>query len=267
MAGIMAVIRLHALTDVGRVRTGNEDCVYADPGGRFALLADGMGGANAGEVASHMAVDTIRARLTAAMAHAELPIVDELQEQLLIGIEEAQRQIRTRAQRDAACVGMGTTVVAVVLAADQLIVAHVGDSRLYRWRAGEFRALTKDHSLVQLHVDQGLLTADEARSSSQKNILLQVLGSEQMPVIATAVHELQDGDRYLLCSDGLNDLLSDQEIGTLLGNSWMGQKERAQALVDAANQLGGRDNVSVVLVDVGGDQTGGWRDKLKQWWR
>lgn len=263
----MAVIRMHALTDVGRVRSGNEDCVHADANGRFAVLADGMGGANAGEVASQLAVDTIRARLLATLAHQELPMVDELQEQLLIGIEEAQRQIRTRAQRDPACAGMGTTVVAAVISADMLIAAHVGDSRLYRLRAGDFRALTKDHSLVQLHVDQGLLTADEARTSSQKNILLQVLGSEQMPVIATAVHDLEPGDRYLLCSDGLNDLLSDQEIGTLLGNQWLGIKERAQALVDAANQLGGRDNVSVALIDVGTDEGSGWRDKLRQWWR
>ncbi|NQD35859.1 serine/threonine-protein phosphatase [Permianibacter sp. IMCC34836] len=264
----MTMIRLQALTDVGRVRSGNEDCVFADPGGRFAVLADGMGGANAGEVASHLAVDTIRARLTATLAHQQLPVVDELQEQLLIAIEEAQRQIRTRASRDPQCAGMGTTVVAAVINADQLIIAHVGDSRLYRLRGGEFKALTKDHSLVQLHVDQGLLTAEEARSSSQKNILLQVLGSEQMPVIATAIHQLADDDRYLLCSDGLNDLLSDHEIGALLGNKWLGQKERAQALVDAANQLGGRDNVSVVLIDVGdGDASSGWRDKLKQWWR
>jgi PPM family protein phosphatase len=263
----MALIRLHALTDVGRVRSGNEDYVHADPAGQFALLADGMGGANAGEVASHLAVDTIRARLLATMASTELPVVDELQEQLLISIEEAQRQIRNRAQRDPQCTGMGTTIVAAVISADQLIIAHVGDSRLYRLRMGEFQLLTKDHSLVQLHVDQGLLTPEEARTSNQKNILLQVLGSEQMPVIATAIHELQDGDRYLLCSDGLNDLLSDQEIGTLLGNQWLDQKERAQALVDAANQLGGRDNVSVVLLDVGGDEGVGWRDKLRQWWR
>lgn len=263
----MALIRLHAQTDVGRVRSGNEDCVHADPAGRFAVLADGMGGANAGEIASHLAVDTIRARLQATMAKQELPIVDELQEQLLIAIEEAQRQIRTRASREPECAGMGTTVVAVVLSADQLIAAHVGDSRLYRWRAGKFERLTKDHSLVQLHVDQGLLTEEEARQSSQKNILLQVLGSDKMPIISTAVHELAEGDRYLLCSDGLNDLLSDQEIGTLLGNSWLNLKDRAQALVDAANQLGGRDNVSVILLDVGGDEGGGWRDKLKQWWR
>lgn len=263
----MALISVHALTDVGRVRTGNEDCVYADPAGRFAVLADGMGGANAGEVASQLAVDTVRARMVSTLASSELPVIDELQEQLLIGIEEAQRQIRTRAQRDPLCAGMGTTVVAAVINSDQLIIAHVGDSRLYRLRNGDFQALTKDHSLVQLHVDQGLLTPDEARKSSQKNILLQVLGSEKMPVVATAIHDLADGDRYLLCSDGLNDLLSDQEISTLVGNRWLGQKERAQALVDAANQLGGRDNVSVILFDVGGDESVGWRDKLRQWWR
>ncbi len=264
----MADTRMHALSDVGRVRSGNEDAVFADPAGRFAVLADGMGGANAGEIASAIAVDTVRARLHATLAHQTLPVLEDLQEQLLIGIEEAQRQIRQRAQRDPHCAGMGTTVVAVLLHADSLIVAHVGDSRLYRLRNGEFTALTRDHSLVQLHVDQGLLTADEARQSPQKNILLQVLGSEQMPAVSTAIHPLVDGDRYLLCSDGLNDLLSDNEIATLVATDWLDQAARAQALVDAANQLGGRDNVSVILLDVGAaDPSRGWRDKLRQWWR
>ncbi len=254
------VLEIVARTDPGMIRPHNEDAVFADPARGLAILADGMGGYNAGEVASSMAT-TLLGDALAAPSDAGQSVRDFL----LAQIAEVNAEIFYAAQNQPQFAGMGTTLVVAWLHEKTLTVAHIGDSRLYRSRGNAFEQLTRDHSLLQEQLDSGMISAFEARYSRHKNLVTRALG-----VSLTVEPEIQDygvlaGDIYLLCSDGLNDMVDDEEIGLTLRALEGDLGLAADQLVQLANESGGRDNVSVILVGVRGDipaQAGWWRKLL-----
>lgn len=237
----MATWKMVGLSDTGQLREHNEDAVGWDAEQGWAVLADGMGGHQAGEVASAIAVEVIGDELRAvADSGGALPLQG--------AVELANAEIHRQAQQQPRLRTMGTTVVAVLLQGERLYFAHVGDSRLYRLRGGELQQLSHDHSLVQELVDEGMIDAEQARSSGQKNVITRALGLESQVEVAMGEAELLPGDCYLLCSDGLSDRLRDEQIARLLDGESLPQL--AQGLVDAANTAGGEDNISVIVIRV-----------------
>ncbi|MBL0421219.1 Stp1/IreP family PP2C-type Ser/Thr phosphatase [Ramlibacter sp. AW1] len=234
-------------SDTGLARPNNEDAVAVDEQACLAVLADGMGGYNAGEVASGMATTFIRAELGRWLAEAgEQANLREVRRALEICVENANRAVFEAANASSAYAGMGTTLVVAVFQGDRLVLGHIGDSRCYRLRAGQLAQLTRDHSLLQEQLDAGLITPDEAAISSQRNLVTRALGVEDTVMLEIGEQRVEPGDCYLLCSDGLNDMLDDSAIGAILALR-APLEERADRLIDAANANGGRDNVSVVL--------------------
>jgi protein phosphatase len=250
----MSAIEMYAITDVGIKRNHNEDCVGITPQFGFAVLADGMGGHNAGEVASAMAVDVVSRNL-----QGRLPKMNEAQlddqtgftgESVLMreSIAMANEAIFETSQAKRECAGMGTTIVAAAFYADRITAAHVGDSRMYRLRGDKLSHVTEDHSLIQEQVRRGLLTADDARNSSIKNLVTRALGVEPN-VEADIVEDIvQAGDVYLMCSDGLTDVVPDEAIRLTLVESIKDLRKAAAQLVQLANDAGGPDNISVILI-------------------
>lgn len=232
-----------AHSDIGRMRRRNEDHYVCDSTLRLLAIADGMGGHAAGDVASRLAVQTLCDRL-----HGEPDSPCTPSARLRAAIETANIAIHLAAA-DSQQLGMGTTIVTAWFVDGAVLVAHVGDSRLYRLRGDELVALTRDHSWVQDMIDRGLYTPERARTSPRRNQLLRALGSLPDVEIDLAMHALRAGDRYLLCSDGLNGMLDDAEIAALLGADATPQS-RVQRLIDSANARGGRDNVTVAIADV-----------------
>lgn len=230
------------LSDPGRLRERNEDAIAARPDIGLAVLADGMGGHQAGDVASRMAVDIVTRRITEHPA-GPAPAVEE-------AIQQANSAIYDAAQGRADYRGMGSTVVVALFSGSHLWVAHVGDSRLYRLRDGRLEQLTRDHSLIQELVNRGLFTAEEARQSVAKNLVTRALGVDASVAPDITEETLRVGDIYLLCSDGLNDVLSDEEIEQILTQHPDRLNEAAQRMIADANRRGGPDNVSVVLAQV-----------------
>lgn len=228
-------------TDTGRQRDHNEDTFALAPELGIAVLADGMGGHNAGEVASQLAVDTTLAILGQTRGLAA-------RDRLETAVMAANATIREKAAESSRYKDMGTTLVAVLLDRQSLAVAHVGDSRLYRLRRGELVALTRDHSLLQEFIDKGLYTPEEARQKVARNILTHALGLEDTTRIDITEHPLQAGDRYLLCSDGLYEMMSDPEISALLGRP-LPLPDICTALIELANAKGGKDNITVIVID------------------
>jgi serine/threonine protein phosphatase PrpC len=228
-------------TDVGQVRTTNEDafgcCVEA---GVFALC-DGMGGAAAGEVASRIAVDTLINQLCVAESQ------ENRRKVLEEAIATANRLVHARAEKEAALHGMGTTLVAVAIGGDRALIGHVGDSRCYLFRRGHLRRLTHDHSLVDEQVRLGQLTQDEAERSPLRNVITRAIGTQTSVSADIAELPLQPDDLLLLCSDGLTKELSDKLIGAMLNET--GDLEQiCGRLIEAAKAAGGHDNVTCVLV-------------------
>jgi serine/threonine protein phosphatase PrpC len=213
------------------------------------MLADGMGGHNAGEIASELAVTAIRDALldvlTPEMLDTKLIKSDEALREAVI---YANEEIHEQANRRIECAGMGTTVVITLFHEDKVTYAHVGDSRIYRLRHGEIKQLTQDHSLVQEMIDNGYLSQEEAMVSSSRNLITRALGIA--PDVEVDVRtELLDGDDvYLLCSDGLSDLLNEQDMARIVYSQRDSLGAAAQHLVDLANERGGTDNISVILV-------------------
>lgn len=237
-----------ALTDTGRVRLNNEDAVSFDPQAQVAVLADGMGGYNAGEVASEMASTSIRTEIALWLAQARerrAPI--DVWHALQIAAENANDAILDAAFANPQCEGMGTTVVVAVFIDHQLILGHLGDSRGYRLRQGALEQLTRDHSWLQQQIDAGHFTAQQAAASSARNLVTRAVGVETPVVMEINEFQVRPGDLFLLCSDGLTDMVPDREIEQLL-RAPTALHEKAQQLIDAANTHGGRDNVSVLLV-------------------
>lgn len=230
------------LTDTGRVREHNEDAFAYIPEMGLAVLADGMGAHAAGEVASQMAVSTVLTMMN--LTEGASP-----RDRLDTAVAAAHAAIRDKAQSSLRFGGMGTTVVVALVHGKQIYHAHVGDSRLYRFRADRLEQLTRDHSLLQESIDQGLYSPTEARSRVARNILTRALGVESQLKVDIGQSDLRQGDRFLLCSDGLYEMLSEPEICALLKRI-RDPQQQVQALVDMANDRGGKDNVTAVLIDI-----------------
>jgi len=233
-----------ASTHVGQVRDGNEDSFVAVDGLYF--VADGMGGHSAGEIASAIAVATLRE----LHENSDHPL--DTAEAVVEAVATANRAIFAEALADPSKSGMGTTLTGIVVTrpeSDQIVVANVGDSRTYLWRHGELRQVTKDHSHVQTLVDRGAITRAEARVHFQRNIVLRAMGIESWVDVDTFTVDVEDGDRYIICSDGLVDEADDDEIEREIRHSG-GPQNLSERLVALANRNGGRDNVTVIVVDV-----------------
>lgn len=238
----------YALTDVGQVRVNNEDALAFDEDLGITVLADGMGGYNAGEVASGMAVAFVKSELLRWLsAQGQDANPAQISRGIGLCIERANRSILNAAGSNPHYAGMGTTVVVGVFKNHCLILGHVGDSRCYRLRAAKLTQITRDHSLVQERVDAGFLTPEQALSAPGKNLLTRALGVEDGVQVELREHAVQDGDVYLLCSDGLTDMLNDAEIAATMGMC-AHLPEIAADLVARANAAGGRDNIAVLLV-------------------
>ena len=238
----LRIVEKASVTDVGRQRQSNEDAFF-ERSPLFAV-ADGMGGARAGEVASRMAVEEL-ATMDDSGSRAE--------ERLREIARGANRRIYEMAQGDSEHAGMGTTFTAVLVAGREVAVGHVGDSRLYRLRDGQLERLTHDHSLVEELVRQGKLTPEEAEVHPQRSIITRALGPESDVQVDTFTHTARDGDVYLLCSDGLSGMVSDDGMRQILTGS-SSLDDAARGLVDAANANGGKDNITAVLFRVADDE-------------
>ncbi|MBI3285088.1 MAG: Stp1/IreP family PP2C-type Ser/Thr phosphatase [Burkholderiales bacterium] len=245
------VLEFAALTDTGLVRAHNEDAmlVCADYG--CAVLADGMGGYQAGEVASAMAVEIIAQYLCLKMDAAWLPAFSlwprNLARWMVEAVELANRRVLQAAQTESDYFGMGTTVVVACCVQDKLLLAHVGDSRAYRYRDACLTRITTDHSVLQEQIDAGHISEQEARFSSIKNLITRAVGSQEMLEVELHAHSMRQGDIYLMCSDGLTDMLNHDEIQTILHLHSSDLSACCRALIASANRHGGMDNITVIL--------------------
>jgi protein phosphatase len=236
-------------TDKGLVRELNEDAVGGDPSVGLLILADGMGGANAGEVASQLAVDLLVNQLVSE----DEPIDDLLSSEALLdamqGVNQAILELSAQVPEYQ---GMGTTLVVGLFRRGTLTYAHVGDSRLYRWRNGSLECLTTDHTLIQEMVDMGdFASLDEARMAGvPPNVLTRAFGAEPAVAVDLATCVVARGDTYLFCSDGLTGMLTDREIETILQEADEDLMELTDELVESACTRGGVDNISVILARV-----------------
>jgi protein phosphatase len=248
----VASIEFASKTDVGQVRSANEDsCDTARraDGAQLLVVADGMGGHQGGATASGMAIAAI-------LEEFESNASADIDEMLREGIESANARIFELASADADLEGMGTTVVAFVLdASHRATVAHVGDSRAYRYRRGHLEPLTTDHSVVAEMQRRGLLSADEASSHPRRNEILRSVGVLGRVEVEVASVEIAPGDRFLLCSDGLSGVLSDDEIAAVVQSR--SPQEAVEALIDLANERGGPDNITVQILAMPTSQTQG----------
>ncbi|MGH8718879.1 MAG: Stp1/IreP family PP2C-type Ser/Thr phosphatase [Burkholderiales bacterium] len=237
-------------THPGLVRAHNEDRISSDAEIGLAVLADGMGGYKAGEVASGIAVSLIASASKRELKKPTSTVEAEAVELLQKTIADANTSIYYVANRQPQFAGMGTTLVTTLFYDNCVSVAHIGDSRLYRLRSDELERLTRDHSLLQEQLDSGTVAAKDAKSSRNKSLLTRALGidSEVEPEIHT--YPVNLGDIYLLCSDGLNDMVEDDEIQLTLVSLQANLKMAAAQLVQLANDNGGRDNISVILMKV-----------------
>ena len=234
-------------TDPGLARDNNEDAVAFDPATRLCILADGMGGYNAGEVASGMAVAFIRSELGRWLAQAGGDANSrEVRRAMDICVDNANHSVFNAANSNPQYAGMGTTLVVGVFQADRLVLGHIGDSRCYRLRGQVLQQITKDHSLLQEQLDAGLITPQQALTSVHKNLVTRALGVEDTVLLEVNEHRVEAGDIYLMCSDGLSDMVLDAGIASILASPGT-LIEKADRLVVAANENGGRDNISVVL--------------------
>ncbi len=245
-------------THPGMVRSHNEDTVGSDPGCGLVVLADGMGGYNAGEVASGIAVSVVVTEVsqrllgTSPAARGEKE-GEELGVSLLRGnIQKANASIFHAAQSQPQYAGMGTTIVSGLFYDNRVAVGHVGDSRMYRLRGEVLETITRDHSLLQEQIDSGVISVADARLSRNKNLVTRAVGIDVDVEPEIHVHAVLVGDIYLLCSDGLNDMVEDEDIESTLYALQNNLPLAATQLIQMANDNGGRDNVSVILVKVKG---------------
>ena len=272
MTDLSTALTMASSTDPGMVRSHNEDCLAIEPGIGLAVLADGMGGYNAGEVASGIAVELIREEVRKALAdtdpsRAEASPVLRAERVLREQSTKANASIFQSAQNQPQYAGMGTTLVAVLFSDNQVSVAHIGDSRLYRMRGDCFEQITRDHSMLQEQIDSGMISKEDARHSMNKNLVTRALGVD--PEVETEIHsyDVLPGDIYLLCSDGLSDMIPEPEIHSTLETLKANLQLAADQLVQTANDYGGRDNVSVVLVQVNErfSTEDGWMSRFMSW--
>ena len=244
------------LTDTGRVREHNEDAIGSNADIGLMVLADGMGGYNAGEVASGIAVQIVSELAAVGAGREERDDIDPhsgmMRQSIVLrdAVYRANKIIYQTAQSQTNCEGMGTTIVACMFYDNKISIAHVGDSRAYRLRGGELEQVTLDHSLLQELVDRGFYSAEEAQRSTNRNYVTRALGVEPTVEVEVHEHEVVPGDIYLLCSDGLSDMVEDDDIHLTISTFNDSLDVVGQQLVDMANDHGGRDNVSVMLAQV-----------------
>ena len=249
-------IEFAEFTDTGRVRDHNEDAIGSNPDIGLMVLADGMGGYNAGEVASGIAVQIVTQLAGEGATREELNDVDphsglmRLSIILRDAVYRSNKIIYQTAQSQTNCEGMGTTIVACMFYDDKISVAHVGDSRAYRLRGGTLEQITLDHSLLQELVDRGFYSQEEAQRSTNRNYVTRALGVEPTVEVEVREYDVLPDDIYLLCSDGLPDMVEDDDIHLTISTFNASLDVVGQQLIDLANDHGGRDNVSVMLAQV-----------------
>lgn len=244
-------LRACGLSDVGRVRGHNEDSFEIDSDNHVYIVADGMGGHRHGEVASRIAVEAVSRWMDGNGATgADSDDLPPHLASLKAAIESAQTAVQDAVEEDVSLVGMGTTVVAMILRGTSAGVAHVGDSRAYRYRDSELERLTKDHTWVGEQVGAGLLSEEQAKVHPLRNVVTRALGGRGSVVVEMREISLLPGDLYLLCSDGLTTMLSDEEIEDHLESAGDIQ-EACRSLISAANAGGGLDNITVLMIEVG----------------
>ena len=273
-ANMGTALEVVTATDPGMVRSHNEDSIGTDAENGLAVLADGMGGYNAGEVASGIAVAMLSTEMKQALEnHDPHQLADS-------GETFAEKFVRENSAKANAAIfqtaksqpqysGMGTTLVVALFFDNRMTVGHIGDSRLYRLRKDVFEQVTRDHSLLQEQIDSGMITKEQARFSQNKNLMTRAVGID--PEVETEVHtyDVEVGDIYLLCSDGLSDMVPDEDIHSTLSTLQANLPLAAKQLVQLANDCGGRDNISVILVRAIADFAvpTGWFAKFKAWFR
>jgi PPM family protein phosphatase len=266
-------VTLVGQTDTGRVREHNEDTIATDPDVGLLVLADGMGGYNAGEVASGIAVKTITNLVREGLMREDLASIDRgtgLSRPSIVlrdAITRANKIIYQTARSQAECEGMGTTVVAALFYDNRISIAHVGDSRLYRQRGSQISQVTMDHSLLQELVDRGFYSPEEAQRAANKNYVTRALGVEPQVEVEVQEHPVDKGDIFILCSDGLSDMVEDEDIRLTISTFGANLDTVAKQLIQLANENGGRDNVSVVLAQAieAFPASRGVMDKLLGW--
>ncbi len=238
-------LELVGRTDTGLVRSNNEDIFAIDPGAGYCLVADGMGGAAAGETASRLFAEAAAEIFGPHPAAGEDEAVQKVQD----AFRHANKLIMDHVNQYPQHRGMGCTAELLALHAQGYVIGHMGDSRTYRFRNGGLKQLTKDHSLVQDQLDRGLISAEEARHHSMRNVVLRAVGVDPAPALDTLRGPVQPQDLFLLCSDGLTDMVTDEALADVLATA--GTLEAcAERLIDIAKQAGGRDNITVVLAKI-----------------
>ena len=241
-------LKAFAVSDVGRRRETNEDSFLMDQGHGLFAVADGMGGHAAGEIASRLAIDTLKEALHRDAPDRSVANADDAGTWLRDAVVEANRRIWDSIRLHEERRGMGTTVVVLLRTGDDAVIGHVGDSRIYLLRGGTLHRMTSDHSWVNEQVKLGLLSDDEAQRHPMRNIVTRALGSRPEVIVDLVTAGVLPGDVFVLCSDGLNTMLSDEEIRGILEAHREDPEAAGTSLVDAANQRGGEDNVTVVVI-------------------
>ena len=249
-------IQIANVSDVGKRRPHNEDSTLSDSHEGLVILADGMGGYKAGEVASAIAVSSAHHEILNGLAKIQRGQIDEnsglsLESEVIKkSIILVNSEIYNTAQTDQQCQGMGTTIIVVLFHNNKCTIGHVGDSRVYRKRGESFAQITKDHSLIQELIDRGLYSPEEAVKHAPKNLVTRAMGIDSKVEVDIGEENVQPGDIYMLCSDGLNDMVADEEIHLTLSKDSANLVQAADELVRLANSKGGKDNISIILVKV-----------------
>jgi PPM family protein phosphatase len=248
-------ITYQSVSDVGRKRKGNEDSLFLNPEQRLFVVADGMGGHAAGEVASKVAVDSINEFVCLTGGDEEITWPFGLDEnisydgnRLKTAIRHANRKVLEATKEKSEYEGMATTVAAVLVDGDMANIGHVGDSRIYLFSEGALSLLTSDHSWVNEQIQSGVISPDQARSHPLRNVVTRALGGKTDLAVDMQVRKMKPGEILLLCSDGLTTMVPDEEIEQVLKENEVDLKGAADALVDTANEHGGEDNITVVLL-------------------
>lgn len=272
---IAEALQIVSVTHPGMVRTHNEDSIGVEAQCGLVVLADGMGGYNAGEVASGIAVSVTATEIAQRLRSAS-PIEPnaESHEELAVAllrenIQKANASIYHASQSQPQYAGMGTTIVAGLFYDNRVAVGHVGDSRMYRLRGDALTTVTKDHSLLQEQIDSGMISLEDARFSKNKNLVTRAVGIDENVIPEIHVYDVQIGDIYLLCSDGLNDMVEDADIESVMYAMQGNLPLASEQLIQMANDNGGRDNVSVMLVKILADFSvpRSWQVKLLNWFK
>lgn len=232
-------------TDVGRIRRSNEDSYGIYPDLHLYVVADGMGGHVAGEVASRLAVEAIRSFLAATLKNGRSLFPSQ---RLIQAIQQANEHIIQTSKGDPRLLGMGTTVVAVLIDQDTAYIGHVGDSRAYLLRNQEIKQLTKDHSLLNKYLQKGLITPENSEGYPYKHIITRALGSQPLVEVDLQTFDLQPGDCFLLCTDGLTNMLTEEDIRTILTTMDNDPEKGCRRLIEVANSKGGEDNITTILL-------------------